>query len=193
MSHPSVRWSRFLGRGVLVAALAAGAALPALAQAAPAAGPLKIAVIDSDRIVAESTRGKAALEKLKKAQEDKLAQGRQMQQELNDLRKRLDDGQLSLAPEKLADLKKQYEDKAIAFKRFQDDADRDLGKLRDDALDGIEKDVLEIIDQIGKEQGYTLIFNKFRSGLVFASDAIDITDQVVQRFNAAGGAAAPGK
>jgi hypothetical protein len=31
--------------------------------------------------------------------------------------------------------------------------------------------------------GLAAIFNKFESGLVYASDAIDITDSVIKRFN----------
>jgi outer membrane protein len=165
---------------------AAAVALLAAPAAAQQAGAQRIAVIDSDRIVSESARGQAALESLKRAQEQKLAEGRQIQTEINDLRRRIDEGQLSLAPERLAELRKQYEDRMIAFRRFQDDADRELSTMRDGALAQIERDVLSIIHQIGVEGGYTLIFNKFNSGLVFADDTVDITDQVVQRFNAAG-------
>jgi hypothetical protein len=41
--------------------------------------------------------------------------------------------------------------------------------------------------------GLALIFNKFESGLVYASEAVEITDTVIQRFNAASGAPAPAK
>lgn len=166
------------------------AALPALVLlAAPAAaqqaGPLKIAVIDSDRIVVESARGKAALDRLKKLQEEKMAQARGMQQEIADLRKRIEEGRLSLAPEKLQELQKQLQDKGIAFERFQADAGRELDQERASALGAIEKDVLGVIDAIGREQGYTFIFNKYNSGLVFADEATDITQMVIQRFDAA--------
>ena len=164
------------------------AALPALlllASPAAAQQPMKIAVIDSDRIVVESARGKAALERLKKLQDDKVAEGRRLQTELTDLRKRIEEGRLSLAPDKLEELRKQLQEKGIAFERFQTDASRQLEEEREAALAGIEKDVLVVIDAIGKEQGYTFIFNKFRSGLVFASDATDITAAVIQRFDGA--------
>ena len=51
------------------------------------------------------------------------------------------------------------------------------------------------MDALGKEMGLALIFNKFESGLVYASEAVEITDTVIQRFNAAAGtpAAAPVK
>ncbi len=166
-----------VGGTVLLASLGAIAAVPAAAQS-------KIAVIDSDRIVMESQRGKTALESIKAKQDEKLAEGRAMQQQLADLAKRIEEGSLSLAPERLDELKKDYEDQAIALRRFQEDADKELGKLRDQALSAIEKDVISIIDTMGKEGGYTLIFNKFRSGLLFADDAVDITAQVIQRFDA---------
>ncbi|HVS01183.1 MAG TPA: OmpH family outer membrane protein [Thermoanaerobaculia bacterium] len=176
---------RILRNNVLLAALHV-AVLPLMMAPALAAqqAPLRVAVIDSDRIVAESIRGKAALERLKKVQDEKLAEGRRLQQEITELRKRIDEGQHSLAPEKLAELKKQYEDRLIAFRRFSDDADRDLGKQRDDVLQDIEKDALAIIDAYGKERGYTLILNKYRSGLVYADETVDITDEIIQRFDA---------
>lgn len=169
-----------------LAFVAAPALLAAAAEAqAPAARPLKIAIIDSDRVVAESTRGKAALERLKTLQEAKVAEGRRLTQELTDLRKRLEDGRLSLAPDKLEELRKQIQDKGIALERFQADAQRELEEERERALAGIEREILGVIDQVGKEQGYTLIFNKFRSGLVYAEEAVDISPIVIQRFDAA--------
>src|SRR5687767_14769882 len=102
----------------VLAFVAAPALLAAAAEAQAAAPPLKIAIIDSDRVVAESTRGKAALEKLKTLQEAKVAEGRRLTQELADLRKRLEDGRLSLAPDKLEELRKQIQDKGIALERF---------------------------------------------------------------------------
>lgn len=144
---------------------------------------VKVAVIDSDRIVAESGRGQEALEELKALQEQKVSEGKALQEEINDLRTRIDEGKLSLAPERLEELKKEYEDKVIAFQRFQDDADRELNKRRDETLGKIEREVLDIIDQYGRDNGYTLIFNKYRSGLVFASDAVDITDDIIARFD----------
>jgi outer membrane protein len=160
------------------------AAVPVAAQQ-PAARPLKIAVIDSDRVVAESTRGKAALATLQTLQEQKVGEGRRLQQEIVDLRKRMEDGRLSLAPDKLEELRKQIQDKGIALERFQADAQRQLEEERERSLSGIEKDIIAIIDALGREQGYTLIFNKFRSGLVFAEEGTDITATVIQRFDAA--------
>ena len=44
------------------------------------------------------------------------------------------------------------------------------------------------INAVGREFGYAMIFNKYQSGLVYADDAIDVTNLVIERFNAAGAA-----
>lgn len=155
------------------------------AAAAPAAGQaaVKIAVIDVERILLESERGKAALQEIDALRKQMQQQSEAMQKEIADLQTRLNEGRLSLAQEKLAELQKELEDKVIAHRRFGDDATRELTKKRDQVLDQIEQSVFPVINQIGKEGGYTLIFNKFNSGLVYADEAVDITAQVIARYN----------
>ena len=65
------------------------------------------------------------------------------------------------------------------------DAERDVQKRRQDEIEKIETAVFPIINGLGKEGGYTLIFNKFQSGLVYADDAVDITNEVIKRLDAA--------
>ena len=129
--------------------------------------------------------GRATLAKLKQLTESKQAEANAKQQEIADLRKRLEEGQLSLSEDKQSAMQKDLEDKVIAFRRFQDDTQRSLQKARDDAFQDIERRVLPIIQQVGREGNYTLIFNKFQSGLLFAQDAVDITNTILQRFDAA--------
>jgi outer membrane protein len=188
LSPSSTPW-RIPLRTVLAAALlltAAGAA-PASAQA------LKVAVINTEQVLLESETGKAALAELRQVREAKEAEGQALQTEAEDLRKRLTEGRLSLAEDKIAQLEQQLEEKGIALRRFQDDASRELNKRRDEVLAGIDRKVLPIINQVGQEQGYSLIFRKFESGLVFASEEIDITGEIIRRLDAqASAAAAPG-
>lgn len=168
---------------LLAAFVAAGAVSTAPAAAQAEAGAIKVAVIDVERILSESERGKSALEELEALQNEKREEGQAMQQEINDLRNELNEGQLSLAEDRLTELQKQIEDKMIALQRFQDDANRELTEKRDQVLSRIERSIFPVINEIGQEGEYTLIFNKYNSGLVYASDAVDITDQVIERYN----------
>ncbi len=154
-----------------------------LASALPAAAQINVAVIDVQRVVTESDPGKEALQKLKQLQDAKIDQGRALQQELNTLQEQMSKQRFTLSEVRLAELGKEMEDKQIALQRFQDDAERELDEARRRELGGLEQRIIPVIDQIGQERGFTLIFNKFQSGLVYADDAVDITDDVIRRFN----------
>jgi outer membrane protein len=181
----------FLSRAAVAGALGlALAAVQAVAQqpapAAAAAGPIKIAVIDTEKILLSSQAGKKALADLKKLQEQRETELRGRAQELKDLQTKINEGRLSLAQDKLAELSKQYEEKEITLRRQQDDATRELNKKRDEMLAQIDGRVMPVINQVGKDLGYTLIFRKFESGLIYADEAVDITNTIIQRLDAAG-------
>ena len=158
----------------------ATAAAPAAAQ-----GALKLAVIDVNRIMTDSARGKAVLAGIEKLQSERTAQLKTLNEELTDMQKRFQEGRLSLAEDKLAELQAQIEEKdrrlqARARGRRAGRAEAARRRDREDRERGLPDH-----QQLGKEGGYTLIFNKFQSGLVYADDAVDITDQVIQRLDAA--------
>ena len=172
------------GFSQILRGLLAGLALSAALGAAPAAAQgVKIAVIDVRRLVTDSVAGKEALAKLRQIQEQKVAEAKAKQDEIDQLRKRLNEGRLSLADDKREQLQKQYNEKSIDYKSFTEKASRDLDQAQKKELADLERRVFPIISQLGKERGFTLIFNKFQSGLVFADDAADITEDVLKRFN----------
>jgi outer membrane protein len=167
-------------RKALISIAIAALATPMFAQNA---APGRFAVIDVQRVLNTSVAGKAAQDRLKKMQDDKLTRANKMQEDMKALDTEINTKKLSLSEDKLADLQKQLADKQVALQRYGQDADKELGEARDKELVTLEGKIKPVIDQIGKEMGLAAIFNKFESGLVYASDAIDITDTVIKRFN----------
>jgi len=167
------RSSLLVGCVVIILSLA----LPAAAQ------QLSIAVIDVQRVVTESDPGKQALQKLKELQDAKIDEGRALQQTLTGLQEQMAKQRFTLSEERLAEMNKQLEDGQIALQRFQDDAERELDEARRRELGGLEGRIIPVINEVGTERGFTVIFNKFQSGLVYADDSVDITDEVIRRFN----------
>lgn len=164
---------------LLVTIAVAALATPLFAQTAPA----RVAVIDVQKVLSQSAAGKAAYEKLKKLQDERIERAKQMDDELKKLDSEIATKRISLSEEKLADLQKQLADKRIAMQRYAQDADREIGEARDRELQALEAKIKPVIDSIGKEMGLAAIFNKFESGLVYAADAVDITETVIKRFN----------
>lgn len=164
---------------VAVAAQAQGTAAPA----SPGSSAIRIGVINVERLVQESSLGKEAFSRVKKLNDQKKDEADKLSKDLRDMEQKLADQGSALADDKREALQKSYQEKAIAFKRFQDDANRDLEAAQKKELGELERRVFPIINQVGKERGFTLVFNKFQSGLVYADDSVDITDEVLKVFN----------
>ena len=147
----------------------------------------KLAVIDVNRIMVDSARGKAVLEELERYQTERTAQLKVLNDEILEMQQRFQEGRLSLAEDKLAELQGQIEERGRALQRAQEDAQRELQKRRDEDVKKVEDQVFPVINAVGREFGYTMIFNKFQSGLVYADDLIDITELVIQRLDASDG------
>lgn len=160
--------------------LAVAIAVPAMAQTA---SPARIAVINVQRVLAESESGKAALEKLRKMQEERTAKLKKMDDEIRALDTELSQKRMSLAADRIAEMQKQISDRRILLQRAGQDAERELSEARDRELQAMEAQIMPLIDELGKEMGFAAIFNKFESGLVYASPAIEITDTVIKRYN----------
>lgn len=173
---------------LILMVVAAALAVPAMAQTTT---PQRIAVINVQRVLSESTAGQAALEKLRKMQEERQARLKQQDDAIRALDTDLSQKRLSLSAEKIEEMTKQIADRRISLQRAAQDAERELQEARDKELQDMEKQILPLIDEMGKEMGFAAIFNKFESGLVYASPAIELTDTVIKRYNDMRGAAAP--
>jgi len=169
---------RLTVRTAVLAAIVMAVALPVAAQA-------NIAVIDVQRVVTESDPGKEVMQKLRVLSDAKAQEGQNLQQEMAALQDQFNKQRFTVSEQRQAEMSKQIEDQQIAIRRFQDDAQRELQEAQRRELGGLEERILPIINQVGQEQGLTLIFNKFQSGLVYADEAVDITDRVIQMFNTA--------
>jgi outer membrane protein len=176
---------------IVIAVLALALAGQSGAQQAPQAGQaggqelqrLAVAVIDVDQLVQSSAAGKEAMARLKKTQDEKVADRKKMTDELEGLQKQLETQRATLSDAKVADLQKQIEDKTIALRRYDDDAQQQLEEAKRKELGDLEKRIMPIIQELGREMKLQLVFNKFQSGLVYADDSLDITEMVIKRFN----------
>jgi outer membrane protein len=174
--------NRILSVGAFVAVSGLLVAVPASAQTAGST-TTKIGVLEVQRVVAESAVGKESLARVQKIQSQKQEDLTKRQNELKDLEKKIQDQNKSLSEEALDKLQKDYQAKALEFKRAQDDAQRELEELQRRELSELEKKVMPVIDAVAKEQGYNLVFNKFQSGLLFADGSADLTEAVITKFN----------
>ena len=179
-----------LAAGALVLGVLAGDA-SAQTTAGTTAGA-KIGVIEVQKIVQESAVGKESLARVQKVQQAKQDELAKRQKELRDMEQKIQDQGKSLSEDAMEKLQKDYQAKALDLKRFQDDAQRELEESQRKELGDLEKRIMPVINEVAREQGYTLVFNKFNSGLLYADDkSVDLTEAVITKFNSMIAAPAP--
>lgn len=168
-----------------------GVALIGLLVAAPAvlaaqtAEPTRVAVIDIDRIAQESARGQAMFTELQSLQEEILRGRQTREQEIRDLTNRAQSQLLSA--EARADLTRDIERKNTDLQRWLEDQQREFNDKQTNGFGSLEADLGPVVEEVAREQNIQLIL-RVTPGLTFIMDpALDISDEVITRFNAASG------
>jgi outer membrane protein len=161
-------------------------ALLAWAASAQAEEAMKIAVVDLDQAINATDQGKKARDELQKRRKDAEAQlkpmiekGRALADELQSKRFVLSEEALYQKQLELAEIQNDVRAKGAELEgQFKIDYERLVGPLR--------QKLLEIVTEIGKSEGYTMILMRDSPGLIYSREALDITDVVIQRFNKKG-------
>jgi outer membrane protein len=158
----------------------------AYAGAAAAQDAVKIAIVDLDQAINATDQGKKAREELQGKQKQAEGQlkpmyerGKALAEEIQSKRFVLSEDALRQKQLDLAEIQSDLRAKGAELEgQFKVDYERLVGPLRDK--------LLGIITDFGKEQGYTLILERSTPGVIYTKEALDITDEVVQRFNKKG-------
>lgn len=156
-----------------------------LATGARAAEAIKIGIVDMEKIVRTSEPGQAALNKLKDQFKDAKDAMDKQKAEIDKLREDMEKQSLVLSQEAKMDKQTLFQRKV---RDFQDNAQNYQRKMKVEE-DKLSKPVLELILQVvqdyGKKNGFGLLMDGRGAGVVFVSDAVNVTDQVLVEVNKA--------
>lgn len=173
----------FLLRAALLSsACCAFASLPATAQDD---APLRLAVVDLEAVVSGSAAGLALQAEMEAFRQSVQAEMDRRQLEAGSLRERIAEGGAALPAEQLAGLQQQLDAAMAEIQRYASDQQREIEKLRNRKLGEIERGLQPVFEQIQAESAYDVIFNKTPGIVVMAGERVDITQEVIRRFDAA--------
>ncbi len=79
---------------------------------------------------------------------------------------------------------KDYQEKLKNFQRFTKDAEEDLQARDAEYTKKIVEDMDKVVQDYGKKNGFTVIFDSMRAGIYYADQKIDLTDEILKAFNA---------
>ncbi len=151
----------------------------------------KIAFVVLQRVVAESADGKQASAKVQALQQKKVTELNERQKTAQAVQEKLDKSGAVMSEAARADLTKQVERANVDLQRATQDAQAEVQELQQQLQEEFQRRIAPIIEAVGKERGLHYIFNGPDSGLVWADAALDITTDVVKKFDASVKAATP--
>lgn len=144
----------------------------------------KVAVLDADQVILQSQKGKAFLKELDAFAKQKDAAIKKKVAEFQQLQKEYRAKAPSLSEDKAMEMQKKLSDMQIEIKRMQDDAKREFQLKQTKGFEKFRKILQPIVEQIAKEKGIDIVFSRAQSGIAYHSPAVDITQEVIKRFDA---------
>jgi outer membrane protein len=145
--------------------------------------PLKVGIVDIDHAINSTAEGKAAREELARKQREAEAaiapmidRMKEMQEDFQTKRFVISDEARFQKQLDLAEVQNEIESKVAELKgQLQVDEQRLKGPLLA-KLGGI-------IEELGKDNGFTMILRRGAPGLLYSREALDITDLVIEKYN----------
>lgn len=163
--------------GMLLAVIAA-VALPAGAQQG-------VAFVDIEELMLNSSRGQEIQGQLKTEFAAPIAEMRSKEGALSALGTRIASQSATLSEDALKKLRRQYQDLQLELQRLTKDVERGIQQRKTELFGVLEKDLMELIEEIRKEKGLGLVFARQTSGIIASDPTLDITDNVMKRLNTA--------
>ncbi len=147
-------------------------------QAAPA---VRIGVVDMQQVLNSSQRGIAAKQKLDQERAAKQKDLDARQQEVVKMQADLEKQAPVLSEQAKRDKAEQLQTKVRDIRRLAEDANREFQKKLQEAEASMTQDIVQVIQEYGKDQGYTIILE--RSMLPYTSSGVDVTSEIIKRFD----------
>ena len=173
----------------LVTALPVAAQTPAM-QTPVAVGqdgqPLKIAVINGERVLAESNIGAQVSQEAQAAASQWDTRIRDKQTEIDTLVAQGQEQRLTLTDEALARIQQQIEQLNVDLQRLRDDAQRAMNLMAEEAQVRINDVLIPAVERLATAEGFDLILDTRIQGILFFADAIDATDRYIALVNGGG-------
>lgn len=147
----------------------------------------KIAVVDLQRAINETEEGRKAKENLKKLFESRQQGLDKKQEELKKLKDEIESQKSVLARDVLEKKVESYQKQLVELQQVYVDYQRELAEKEGELTKVIIERMEKILRRIGQSEGYSLIVERNEAGVIFAPSNLDLTDVVIQRYNAGEG------
>jgi outer membrane protein len=145
----------------------------------------KIGVININAAIASTAEGKKAIADLQTKYQPRQQELERLQKEIQADQDQLSKPAPALSDEEQRRLSRDLEDKQKLLKRSTDDAQSDFNADRDEAIRRIGQKMVRIIGDYAPQNGFILVIDSAQIPIYYAVKDIDLTAEIVKRYDAA--------
>jgi outer membrane protein len=167
----------------LFAVLAAGS----MANRAHAQEALKIGYVDLQRALMETEDGRKARADLKKVFDQKQKELDEQQTNLKSAMEDLEKKRTLLPADKVRATEAEIQGKLQKVQQTYMRHQQDLSGKEQEATGKIFERMQRIIGKIASTENLTMVFDRTQAGLIFAKPHLDLTNEVIRRYNSGEG------
>jgi len=152
--------------------------------AAWAADVVKIGVVDYQQVLDKSEIGKSVIAEIETQGKKMQSSLREKEEEWKQLKEELDRKASLLRPEAREEKQRELKIREIDLKSLQKRYTDELRALQGKLMGELQKEVVAVITEMAKKEGYMLVLEKMEAGVMYAPDAFVLTDRIIQALNA---------
>jgi len=164
-----------------------GLAVLLLLSGGPAfsADPVKIGVVDLQKILETSNSGKAAQNELKVQRDKMQADMKQRGSEIQEIESRMQREAMVMSKETREEKEREHRIKVSDFQALQRKYQGDLQEVERKLMGKLQSDITSLVGDIAKKDGYLLVISNI--GVIYSLPSTDITERLIQELNAKSG------
>lgn len=145
----------------------------------------KMAYVEVQRVLETSEPGEKAMGELTRKFEEMREELDQERAELEKMRDEMQKQALVLSQDAQEDLEQELRTKVREFQEMFQAYQSRMQEEEQEVSQPIIDVLFEVINKYGEENGYTIIFDAQGSGIIYADEALNITEVIIEKLNAA--------
>lgn len=142
---------------------------------------VKIGVINAQKVIQQTTKGKEITARLEKLGQKKQREVENMREQIKKLENEVTSPALNDQTRNKKNMDLQQ--KRTHLKRYIEDAQREMQQKSSKELSSLRQEIMPVIEKIGKERGFTLILDLTTSGIAYFDNTIDVTNEVIAAYD----------
>ena len=153
---------------------------------------VKVAVVDMQRALNETEDGRQAKAQLKRLFKRRQQALDRRQQELKKMKQDIEKQRDVLSENALQKKMEEYQKAFVELQTTYVEYQRELAQKESQLTKGILERMAGILQRMGQRDGFSMIVDRNEGGVMWVPSNLDVTDDLIQRYNRGEGASGGG-